>query len=203
MGYDKNELERFCEMEDWGTYLEREGALANNVSKEGFKFIEQKYFRGLNKRINYCKKLLQTNDDSFINYVLAQLYDRANLDESTENLYKRKVRFFCIRAIRKDRRCAEAWALLAHAYSWVAFLGGNENNIPKLDVSVGENIVASLGQQNFLINGVEKDKSIRYLKKAIYCAGMAVKLEPQNKKYQKMLKDYYCQRNEEYKRKIV
>jgi len=101
MNYDKKMLEAWAGMASWEEFLRREGAF-NNVSQEVWNFIQSKYFRIVQRRIEHCKKLLEEYDDWFILYTLAELYDRGNLDNSTEQLYKRPVRYWCIKTIRKN-----------------------------------------------------------------------------------------------------
>ena len=160
----------WCNMEYLHDYLDRNEALNKNVSKEGFDFFAQKYFADLKTRITYCENI--EPKDEFVFYTLAQLYNRVDLDESKENLYKRRARYYAIRAIRKNREYSKTWFLLAKIYSWVSFLGGNEKG---------------------------KDRSTYFTEKAITCLKKALKPNPKNKKYQYCLKGYYHLRNEEYK----
>lgn len=156
-------------MEDWGDYLDRHGALNKNISQEGFEFFTQKYFTRLKKRIAYCENI--EPKDEFIFYTLAALYDKVDVDGPKEKRFKRKARYYAIRAIRKNKRYSRSWALLAGIYSWVSLLGGNEKG---------------------------KDRSIYFAEKAITCIKKAIKYNPENKKYREDLKGYYHSRNQEY-----
>lgn len=197
LGYDRKLLDTWCDMETWDMFLEKNNAFANNVSTEGFKFIEQKYFTELKRRINYCENLLPQHKGSFIYYTIAQLHNRNNLDESTDNLYKRKVRFYCIKAIRLDRKYAAAWALLAGAYEWLAFLGGESSPPPQLKTLFGpDGIIIGLKGKNELGNA-----SINYIEKSIFCLEHAINIDPENKIYRTKFRELYWQRNEEYKGK--
>ena len=163
-------LENWCTMEDWGDYIDRHGALNKNVSQEGFDFFTQKYDARLKKRITYCENI--EPKDEFVFYTLAELYNRIDVDGPKENLYKRKARYYAIRAIRKNRRYSRAWALLADIYSWVSLLGKDEKG---------------------------KDRAIYFAGKSIICIKKAIKYNPENTKYREDLKGHYHWRNEVYK----
>lgn len=163
-------LKKWCKMKYVCEHLDHKGALNKNVSKEKFDCLRQKYFSKLKERIAYCKNIKPK--DEFIFYTLAQLYDRVDLDGPKENLYKRKARYYAIRAIRKNKRYSRAWALLAKICSWASLISGN-------------------------VNG--KDRSAYFAEKAITCLKKALKYNPENKKYREYLKGYHHLRNEEYK----
>jgi hypothetical protein len=162
-------LENWCNMEYVHDYLNRNGAFNNNVSREGYNFLSKKYFFRLSRRITYCENIEPKSE--FVFFTLAQLYDRVDADESKENLYRRKSRFYAIKAIRNNPKYSRAWALLGHIYTWVSLLGGNEKG---------------------------KDRSAHFAEKAITCLKNAIKYNPENKKYREDLKSYYHLRNEEY-----
>ncbi len=164
-------LENWCAMEDVCDYLDRKGALKKSVSKEGFDFLAQKYYVRLKRRIIYCENI--EPKDEFVFYTLAQLYDRVDVDGPKENRYKRKARYYAIRAIRKNRRYSRAWALLADIYSWLSLIGSEK--------------------------GSDRYISIYFAEKSITCIKKAVKYNPENTKYREDLKGYYHLRNEEYK----
>lgn len=199
MAYDKNLLTRWCEGEDWATYLERNGAFENNITTPQFKAIQRKYFGDIMKKIEYCKGLLRENDDAFLNFVIAKLYELYDLDESKELLFRRPSRYYCIRAIRKDRTFAPAWTLLAENYDWIALLGGEKGSEIKMNALVEEKIIVGItqkDQQGKLID--TKGQTIKFTEWAIRCIKRAVALEPENKKYREILKGYYHARNEAY-----
>lgn len=127
-------------MPDWGDYLSANGGLTRYTSKEGFKFLQDEYYAEVKKRIRYCKKLLKEHEDAFINYVLAELYDRCNEDESPGYLYKRPVRYYCLKALEFDLDLTPAKELLKRVKTWIEFLGGDsgKNIMPDLDVDFGE-----------------------------------------------------------------
>lgn len=190
-------------MPDWGDYLDQNGGLTRCSSKEGFDYLEKKFFDLVKERINYCKQFLKEHEDALIYYTLAELYDRCNLDESIEYLFKKPVRYHCIKTIRLNRNYAPAWVLLAEAYSWIALLGGENNTIPKIKVSFDKSNRAYSEQRSYLTHSytlVEKQRSqIRYIEKAIFCIKKALKIEPFNEEYDLLFKKYYMQRNQEYK----
>ncbi len=199
MRYDKAVLKAWAEMETWSQFLERNGAFGSNVSREGFKFIEQRYYKKVKKRIECCKRLLPEHDDFYMLYTLAELCNRGNLDDSAEYLFKRSVRYYCIKAIKKSPSYAPAWALLAEAYEWVACLGGDGKSISEMETIINEsNIIVQVSKK-----GSELDpdqESIRFIEKAIRCLKKAVLLDPGNYKYERMLKNYYQYRFEEDER---
>jgi len=187
MDYDRALLKSFAEMETWDEYLERQGAF-KNVSTEGFKFLEQNYFKEVKRRINYCKKLLAEHDDSCIYYTLAELYNRCNLDESPEYLYKRPVRYYCIKALRKNPEYAPIWFLLAESYVWVVTLGGeSKKTMPKMQAMVEEGITVDIKQKDPCV----KKKLLWFANWAAKCVKKAVNLEPDNLEYQNLIRDCY------------
>ena len=194
MDYDRMLLKSFAEMETWNQYLERNGAFSNYVSKEGWRHIEQKYFREVKQRITYCKKLLTEHDDACIYYTLAELNDRGNLDDSVEHLYKKPVRYYCIKAIRKNPDHAPTWALLSEAYVWIAALGGESKEMPKMTTAINE--------QDIIVD-IEKQKSrdrhkptLFFTEKAIKCLKKAIAIDPQ-REYIYRLKEFYGLKAEE------
>ena len=187
MEYDKALLKTWAEMETWDEYLEKNNAFAKNVSAEGFKFLEQKYFKEVKRRINHCKKLLTEHDDACIYYTLAELHNRCNLDESPEYLYKRPVRYYCIKAIKKNRYHAPVWALLAEAYAWVVRLGGESDTMPTFEAMVEEDITFDIRQKD----PIAQQRILWFVNRAIRCAKKAFDFEPENKKYQRLSKECY------------
>ena len=120
--YDKSLLETWASMEDWGTYIIRNGGLNKYSSKEGFQFLQSEYYIEVNRRIEYCKELIKEHEDAFLNYVLAELYDRCNEDESPAYLYKRLVRYYCLRALEIDSDYEAAKKLLERVKIWLEFI---------------------------------------------------------------------------------
>lgn len=134
MEYDRELLEQWCKMEDWGTYLEKNGGVNKFSSKEGFDFLGRKYYQMVNERIEHCKELLKDHEDAFLCYVMAELYDRCNEDESPIYLYKRPVRYYALRALEFDPNFELAKKLLNKAREWVGFLGGDKDYMPELEI---------------------------------------------------------------------
>ena len=136
MGYDKSLLESWAKMSDWGDYLDRNGGINKLSSKEGFDFLSRKYYRMVKERIDYCKKLVKEHPaDTFLCYVMAELYDRCNEDESPAYLYKRHVRHYALKALEIDPDFAPAKALLKKVDAWIEFIGGDQNQMPRLEIS--------------------------------------------------------------------
>lgn len=135
MGYDKLILESWSKMEDWGTYLDRHGGVNKYSSREGFDFLGREYYQTVKERIEYCKKLLKEHEDAFLYYVMAELFNRCNEDESPAHLYKRHVRYYALKALEIDLNFAPAKKLLAKADEWVEFIGGDKDHIPELHIS--------------------------------------------------------------------
>ncbi|MBU4306033.1 MAG: hypothetical protein KJ893_10520 [Candidatus Omnitrophica bacterium] len=202
---DKDLLRSWCEMEDSSDYLERMVAFANNSTKERFDVLLREYGQLLKERIDYCKGILNTHKDVLIYYTLAELYNRQDPDESPDYLYKRAVRYYCIKAVRLDRNYAPAWALLAYAYSWIALFGGDagdDNVIADIKVlpikeETGIESVLPASFSDILSEG--QKRKLKCIERAIYCIRKALKIEPLNTAYQFHLKQYCHQRNEEYK----
>jgi len=193
MNYDKKMLEGWAGMMTWEEYLTKEGAF-NNVSKEVWQFIEQKYFRVIKCRIEHCKKLLREYDDWHICYTLAELNDRGNLDDSAEYLYKRPVRYWCIKTIRRNPRHAPTWALLAEAYIWIAALGGENKEMPKMTTEINEQDIAVDIERERSSN--RRNPTLFFTKKAIKCLERAIEINHQEK-YIHRLREFYGLRAEE------
>jgi hypothetical protein len=134
MGYDRTLLKSWAEMETWDQCLEREGALNKYSSQEGFVHVQKKYFFLLDERIQYCRKLLKDYQDAFLYYVIAELYDRTDLNQSPAYLYKRHTRFYASKALELDPNYAPARALLDKANEWIEYLGGDKNYMPDFEV---------------------------------------------------------------------
>jgi hypothetical protein len=120
MEYNKNLLETWCKMKHWGDYLIQNGGLT--ASKEGFIFLSKEYYDEVHRRINCVKKLLKKHEDSFLNYTLAELYDRCNEDESPTFLFKWPVRYYCLRALEFDTDFIPARELLHDVDDWLDFI---------------------------------------------------------------------------------
>ncbi len=134
MQYDKAMLKSWAEMETWDECLEREGALNKFSSKEGFKHVQKKYFSLVDERIQHCKELLRNHQDAFLYYVIAELYDRTDLNRSPTYLYKRHMRYYALKALEIDPSYAPARELLDRANEWVEFLGGDKDYMPDIEV---------------------------------------------------------------------
>ena len=134
--YDRELLESWCKMPDWGDYLQKNGGLTDNTSKEGFQFLQKEYYAKVKRRIEYCKGLLKDYEDAFLNYVIAELYDRCNEDESPAYLYKRSTRYYALRALEIDPEFEFAKELMKRVEGWVDFLGGDreQNCLPGFDI---------------------------------------------------------------------
>lgn len=132
MPYDKKLLEKWSRMPDWGDYMDKNGGLTELTSKDGFDFLQKEYYLKVKKRINHCKKLIKEHEDAFLNYVLAELYDRCNEDESPLFLYKRSVIYYAKRSLEFDPHFLPSKKLLERTREWIDFLGGDsrENRMP-------------------------------------------------------------------------
>jgi len=130
MNYDKALLRSWAEMETWDECLERAGALNKFSSKEGFDHVQNKYFLLVEERIGICKKLLEEHEDAFLCWVLAELYDRVDLNRSPAYLYKRGVRYYSMKALEHDSDHLQARKLLRRAEEWVECLGGDGDDMP-------------------------------------------------------------------------
>lgn len=135
MEYDKELLKSWCEMEGWGDYLDQHGGVNKFSSKEGFDFLSRKYYRMVKERIEYCKKILSRREDVFLFYVIAELFNRCNEDESPAHLYKRHVRYYTLKALEIDPEFTPAKVLLKKVDVWIEFIGGDKDYIPALGIS--------------------------------------------------------------------
>jgi len=193
MKYDKALLKDWCETETWDGYLERNGAYERYVSTEGFKFLEQQYFREVKRRIRFCKRLLATDKDWLVFYTLAELSDRDDLNKSPDILYKKAVRYYCLKAIHMNPDYAPLWALLSEAYEWIALLGGERNTMPLFKSSVSAHTI------NIRIESMNDPEDIpsyrqrQYIENAIKCMKRALTIEPVNLKYSKKLEELFSQ----------
>ena len=188
--YDRKLLKSWAEMETWDQYLERNGAFNKYVSTEGWQYIEQKYFREVKRRIESCRKLLTEHKDARIHYTIAELYDRCDLNESADNLFKRKVRLHCIRAIKKNPDYAPQWALLAGAYAWVASIGGDfKKAVPKMEISYEATIGINLSMN--LKDAQVQRRIIWLIDRALKCLKQAIELDPENESYIAKKEKYY------------
>lgn len=135
MGYDKGLLESWRKMPGWGDYLDQHGGVNKFSSKEGFDFLSREYYRMVKKRIEYCKKILKTHEDAFLCYVMAELFDRCNEDESPAHLYKRHIRYYALKALEIDPNFTPAKKILDKSNEWVEYLGGDKGFMPEFKVS--------------------------------------------------------------------
>jgi hypothetical protein len=137
MGYDKDLLKSWCKMEDWGDYVVKNGGLA---SKEGFDFLSKEYFSEVKRKISYCRELLKSHEDAFLNFVIAKLYDNYDVEESPTYLYKRPVKYYCLRALEIDPDFAPPKELLKRVEDWIEMLGGDDGKdcMPDIDISFDE-----------------------------------------------------------------
>ncbi|MCX6765112.1 MAG: hypothetical protein NT148_01055 [Candidatus Nealsonbacteria bacterium] len=199
--YDKELLESWCNGEDFGSYLARQVPTEDyKASVEENWRVRREYFDKVMKRISYCKDLLKEHDDEYIYYAIAKLYDLYDLDESKDLLFRRQCRYYCIKAIRKKRSYAPAWALLSEAYAWIGLLGGETAEIPNLRITVGDDsIEVNIKPRSQAVQVYVEDITIRCLEKAIRYISRAIVIDPNNEEYQGIRKGYYYERNEECK----
>ena len=144
-------------------------------------------------RIHRCEKLLKSTRDKRLFFILARLYDKYMVEGSLDHLYKRAVRYYAIKAIRADKLLHKAWCLLGQSYSFVALLGGDEN-----DQIAGIAIVGG-GDKPDNAKTVYEIEDVRriacFYEKAIFCFWQALKIVPQNPTYKHKLHRLYCKRN--------
>lgn len=179
MGYDKDLLKSW--LNDCGDYPEE----CDDTPEEELALFYIRDCIEINRRIDYCKKLLPQHKDALIYYTLAILYRTYDFDPNGNLLYKRPVRYYCIMAIRKDRCYASAWSLLAEAYHWVFLVAGEVAKVWPAYLVTGE-------------YSKNKKEQIKYIEKALFCVNKALQIEPLNEEYLNMLKYYYGIRNEIY-----
>jgi len=136
MKYDRVLLQIWATMDSWEDYLKKNGGLTNRTSQEGFNHIQTEYFSEVKRRIVFCKELLKDHEDAFLNYVIAKLYNNYDLNESPTFLYKRPVKYYCLRALEIDPNFTLASDLLQEANEWVSFIGGDSggNIMPEVKI---------------------------------------------------------------------
>ena len=196
MKLNKDLLESWHNMETLDEYFRARDMFKDSVSSEDFSSAIQSYIVPLRKRITYCKKLLKFYDDPIIYYMLGELYDRYDMDESIEYLYKRPVRYYAIKAIRKNRKYAQAWVLLGKAYSFIAFLGGRDGE--SIENIMIEPLEKSVKKRSVYEFEEDLERIMNFINKAIYCICKAIKIDPYNERYQRILRAYHEQRNWDY-----
>lgn len=197
MGYDRGLLENWANMEYCTDYMSRKNALNGHTSQARFLKIQKEYFDEVKRRIDCCRIILDEQKDAFVFYIIAELFDRCNEDESKDYLFKRPVRFHAIKSIRENRKFAAPWALLARTYSWLVYLGG-DRDIPKIDISAKDEVIISIMRGDDLINTGSQKLSIEFSERSIFCAKQATRLAPDNSEYEKLLRGCYITRTQEY-----
>ena len=192
MHLDEATLRRWADVEDWGDYLSGHGAFEDGVSREQFEVIEREFFQEVQRRIDLCEEQLQQRPSALLHYTLAQLHDRNERDRLRTARFKQMVRYHAIRAIRLDRRCAGAWALLAAAYASLGWIGrGKRPRADQLEELWNDLMPEPLGSallsepyltQVYALT-VRQRERLRLSGRAIRCLRHALSLEPQNRTY--------------------
>lgn len=137
MNYDKEKLWEWARMEHCCDYLDRNGALTDYASEEGFRFLLRKYETMVEERIAHCKELLKTQEDYFLYYLLAELLDKRSEERAAGNLYKRHVKYYALKSLEFKLDYEPPKKLLQRVKEWTDFLGGDrgQTDIPDLNVS--------------------------------------------------------------------
>ncbi len=197
-------------VEDWGDYLKRRGALEEGVTTEQFQAIAREYFTEIEARIARCEAWVKERPIPQLHYALAHLYNHCDAGKSAAYFYKRPVRYHALKALRLNPQQSTAWVLLAEVYSWIAFIGGETDEIPtvtldpeyrytpELETKPAITEPASYVEEAFTLSG-QQQRQIRAHNQAIRCMMKAIQLEPGNEAYQEQLRAYSHCRNEEYK----
>ena len=191
-------------VEDRGDYLKRRGALEDGVTTEQFQAIEREYFADIEARIAQCEASLPRYRCPAMHLVLARLYDHGDVRKSAAHFYKRPTRYHALKAIRLYPQFSSAWALLAETYAWIAFVGGESEEIPDVTMAKLEMIErTSAKPQSYVDNSYamtdQQQRQLRALDQAIRYMIKAVQFDPKNESYQARLRIYAHHRNEEYK----
>lgn len=206
MSYNEKTLRDWRCTEDLFAYLERRGVVDDeSVDDDRFKKICDEYYGEIRGRIQKCKNLLKESDDFWVNLTLAYLYDRYDLENSADCFYRRPVRYYAIRAMRKNRQSAEAWLLLADCYAWLSMMGPEGKEAPSIQVQESISDMPSLrdSQKSYVeeacsFSDTQKSK-IALAEKAVRCIQRACRLEPANETIRARLRHYLSQRNQEFK----
>jgi len=208
MKFDKELLDFWSKMEPFEKYLAvRLPTGEEDISDGEYKRIEAEYYDILNWRIQHCKKLLEIGKSDLLYYALACLYDNCSIDDSQEYFFKRPVRYYAIKAVRKNRSYHKAWVLLARIYSWAALFADDKSITP-------DNVQTGIGPEENDFQPIQEIKSylkqdyelssdqlrrIFFVEKGISCIKKAIAIKPKNRDYKYWLRLLYDQRNEEYK----
>ena len=208
-------FQELMRVEDWGDYLKRRGALEKGVTTAQFQAVEQAYFAEIEARIAQCEAWLPRYRCPAMHVVLARLYDHADVRNSAARFYKRPTRFHLLKALRLHPQYSAAWALLGEVYAWIAFIGGETEEIPDVRLDPGYGYQPELEMiertsakpQSYVTESyaltAQQQRQIRTLDRAIRCMTKATQLDPNNEAYQDALRYYHHQRNQEYQPESV
>jgi len=165
------------------------------------------YYAKIDRRIQYCARLLKKNPDWLVYYTLAKLYEGGNPNDGRpgicSNLRKSAV---CVRkAILKNPRCAEGWDLLAGIYRFWSLTGGHKQVVVSMDITNIGNCSSKEAKKKkipFVDNQKVIDPNlpeIKFAEKSIACALKAVAIEPNNLEYKNTLTICLDNRDRQYK----
>ncbi len=121
MKYDRKLLEEWCGMEDWGSYLIRQGGIGKYSSKEGLDFLQKKYFRILEMRIEQVKEMLKEHEDAFIHFVIGRLYTLRDL-ENEKYRGMSQAEYHALRSLEFNCNFALSKKLLDEIQDWKKFI---------------------------------------------------------------------------------
>ena len=205
MKYDKELLKKWCRGEIIDEYFRYGyGLFDNDIFDEKYNEIVKKHEIKLEEHINYCKQLANKYDDDLIYYTLASLYNRYRPQKSVDCLFKCSVRYYALKAIKRNRSNDKAWFLLAECYRWLSKIGKEKDKDLKFVVKDAIKKQANQEDANisYLDINYELDKfhkeRIKLIERALYCLKKAIEINSCSY-YKKLLKDYLFERNEEYK----
>lgn len=210
MNYDERILKEWALTEELFAHFDRRGIVDNDsIEDNRFKQMCDEYYDEIRRRIEQCEALLKESNGFLVNYTLAQLYDRYDIEASADHFYRRPVRYYAIRAIRKNRQSIEAWLLLADCYAWLSMIGPESQTMPliRIEKAQSEEPKTPASSVSYLVKSeplsdIQKSK-IASIEKAIRCVQKASRLNPVDECIQTRLKHYLAQRNQEFKLETV
>jgi hypothetical protein len=190
MSYNKELLKKWCQVDEEEEYFEQCECSREDASddKEYDRFCAE-HEQELETRIRYCEDLLRDHKDVLIFYTLAVLYDQLSVERSADDLYKRKVRYYSCKALRRNPAVGRAWLILAQAYDWIAMFGGDDKSdvMPSLDFDEPEeerpgDLHATYAIRFTIGKTVDDKRQAWLIRRARQCFVKAIKYAPDDRK---------------------
>jgi len=117
--------QRWSHMPSFIDSAEGSALVDSSCDNDTFYAAEKEYEDLVRNRISWLESKIEgmlTADRAEAHFVLASLYDILNF-ERPPAIFKREVRYNCIKAVRLNPEDHRAWDILALACSWVSVIG--------------------------------------------------------------------------------